>query len=92
MGRTLISVKADTDVKENAQRLAEELGIALSDVLNAALRNFIRTREFRVSSVPQMTPELERLLGKIHTDVDARRNLSPELKTTKELTDYLDAL
>ena len=42
---TVIHVKANKEVKENAQNLAKALGLTLSDVINASLRNFIRTRE-----------------------------------------------
>ncbi len=67
--RTVIHIKADREVKENAQKLASELGLNLSDVINASLRNFIRTREVYFSSVPKMTPELERILGKAEDDI-----------------------
>ena len=43
--KVIINIKTEKEVKENAQRLAKELGLSLSDVLNASLRNFIRTRE-----------------------------------------------
>ncbi len=42
---TVIHIKANKEVKENAQKAAKDLGLTLTDVINAALRNFIRTRE-----------------------------------------------
>jgi len=92
MAKTLISIKADKEVKENAQKLARELGLSLSDVMNAALRNFIRTREATFSSIPRMTPELERLLGVVEKDVKERRNMSPTLSSVEEVNVYLDDL
>ena len=92
MAKTLISIKADKEVKENAQKLARELGLSLSDVMNAALRNFIRTREVTFSSIPCMTPELERLLGVVEKDVKEGRNMSPILSSVKEVNTYLDDL
>ena len=92
MAKMLISIKADREVKENAQQLAGDLGLSLSDIMNAALRNFIRTSEVYFSSIPEMTPELERLLGPIEHDIQMRKNLSPSFKTFTELEAHLDAL
>ncbi len=90
--RTVIHVKTDTQVKENAQKIALELGLNLSDVINASLRNFIRTREVYFSSIPKMTLELERLLGPIDEDIRKKRNLSRPLSSSSEAIDYLDSL
>jgi addiction module RelB/DinJ family antitoxin len=89
---TVIHLKADKEVKENAQKLARELGLSLSDVINASLRNFIRTREITFSDIPQMTPELEKLLDEVEEDIKHNRNLSPKFKTAKEAIDYLNKL
>jgi len=78
--------------KTEAQRLAKKIGLSLSDVMNASLRNFIRAREVRVSDVPHMTPELERLIGIAERDLKAKRNISLLLKTPTEAECYLNAL
>lgn len=90
--KTVIYIKADPEVKKNAQKAARELGLTLSDVINASLRNFIRTREVIFSDTPIMTPELERLLGPIDGDIKYRRHLSPRFKTAREAIDYLNRL
>lgn len=92
MAKTIINIKSDKEVKENAKKLAEELGLSLSDVVNASLRNFIRTREVHFSAIPQMTPEFERLLGVVERDIKAKKNLSPVLGTAAEVESYLDSL
>lgn len=90
--RTVIHIRADREIKENAQNIARELGLSLSDVINASLRNFIRTREVYFSHVPRMTPELEKLLGKVEVDIKRNRNLSPRFKTINKALDYLNTL
>ncbi len=92
MAKAIINIKTDREVKKNVQNLAEELGISLSDVINASLRNFIRTREVRISSVPQMTPELEKLLGPIEKDIKKGKNLSPFFDSSEEMKEYLCSL
>lgn len=90
--KTVIHIKADKEVKENAQEAARALGLSLSDVINASLRNFIRTRQIIFSDTPVMTPELEKLLDKAEDDIKKSRNLSPEFKSAKEAIEYLESL
>jgi len=88
--KTVIHVKTDKEVKENAQKLAQNLGLSLSDIINASLRNFIRTREIVFSDIPQMTPEFEKKLEKIEDDIKHGRNLSPAFKNMDEAIEYLE--
>ena len=87
--QTVIHIKADKEVKENAARLARDLGLNLSDVINASLRNFIRTREVIFSDTPQMTPELEEYLEKVEDDIKHNRNLSSKFKSAEEAIGWL---
>ena len=90
--QTVIHIRADKEVKKNAAQAAKELGLSLSDVINAALRNFIRTREVIFSDTPRMTPELERFLGKVDEDIKHNRNLVGPFHSAEEANKYLDSL
>ena len=90
--RTVIHIKADKEIKENASRVAKELGLNLSDVINASLRTFIRTRTVIFTDTPQMTPELEEYLEKVEEDIKYHRNLVGPFKNAKEANKYLDSL
>lgn len=92
MAKTMINIKTDQEVKTNARKLAEELGLSLSDIINASLRNFIRTREIRISTVPHMTLELENLLGIVEQDIRKKNNLSAKFKTLEEIDRHLNNL
>ncbi len=87
--RTVIHIKTDREVKKNAQQAAKDLGLTLSDIINAALRNFIRTREVIFSDIPTMTPEFEKLLGPIEEDIKKGRNLSPGFSNMDDAIEYL---
>lgn len=90
--QTVIHIKADKEVKENAQNLARKMGLNLSDVINASLRNFIRTREVIFSDAPQMTPEFEKYLEGIEEDIKHQRNLVGPFNSATEANEYLDSL
>lgn len=92
MQKILINVKTDKQIKKNAQSIAKELGLSLSDIINASLRNFIRTREVYISSIPRMTPEFERIIGRIETDLKKKKNVSKTFTSLKDMNTHLDSL
>lgn len=91
MQAAVINVRTDKEVKRNAIEVAKELGLSLSDVINASLRNFIRTREITFSNTPQMTPELEKLIGRVEEDVKHNRNIAGPFYSAEEMDKYLNS-
>ncbi len=83
--KTLISVKIDNEVKTKAQNLTQELGIPLSTLVNAYLRQFVREKRAVFTSAWQMSPELEKMLGPIENDIRRGRNISRSISSPDEL-------
>lgn len=54
MNQAVINIKIDQKVKTQAQKVAADLGLSLSSLLNAYLRQVIRTKEvsFRLEEKP----------------------------------------
>ncbi|HUQ85381.1 MAG TPA: type II toxin-antitoxin system RelB/DinJ family antitoxin [Candidatus Limnocylindrales bacterium] len=48
MNTTSIHIKIEADIKAQAQKTAEELGLSLSAVMKALLKQFIRTKHLSV--------------------------------------------
>ena len=92
MSKTLISIKTDTKVKKEAQKIAKELGIPLSTVVNAYLKEFVRERSVRLSLDPQLRPEVEKALREADEDFKKGKNISPVFASSKEISEYLDNL
>ena len=88
----MINIKADREVKQNAQKIAEELGLSLSAVINAYLKQLVRNKSVFFSSLPQMSPELETLLGKVEKDIQTKKNISRPLNSAGEVRNYLNSL
>ena len=87
--KAIITLKTDREVKINAQKLAGDLGLTLSAIVNASLRQFIRDQGVNFSKIPQMTPELERIIGIAEKDFKAGKNISPVFTSDKAMLDYL---
>ena len=90
--RAVINIKTEKRVKQNAQKLAQSLGLSLSAVLNAYLRQFVRNKAVHFSVAPQMSEELEHLLGGIEFDIQRNKNLSNAVSSQVELKKHFDAL
>ncbi len=90
--KTLINIKTDRDVKEKAQKLAKELGLPLSTIINASLKQFIRSRELCFSVAPRMTSSLEDIIKEAERDYNDGKNISGPFTTARETDKYLNTL
>lgn len=90
--KTVINIKADKEIKKKAQKIADELGLSLSAVINAYLRQFIRNKEvyFRIGSA--MSPELEETLEGIEEDLKNKKNISEAISSEKGIKRHLSSL
>lgn len=87
--KTVLNVKTDKDVKERAQALAKHLGIPLSIVVNAYLKDFIYSGEFRVTREPELRPEVAKRLLKQMQEAKDGKNISPAFHSIEEVKAYL---
>jgi len=62
--KTILNIKVDKDEKEQAKQIAAQMGLPLSTIVNAHLREFIRTREFSVSLDSIIKPNIAKELLK----------------------------
>ena len=90
--KTMINIKADKEIKERAQGIAQELGLPLSTVINAYLRQFIRNKEVHFFIEGELKPSVKRRLNRLHKDVKEGKNLSPVFHSAKEMDVYLNSL
>ena len=88
--KTIINIKADKEVKEKAQEVARELGVPLSTIINAQLKEFIRNKSIYLSVIPRMTPYLEKIIGKAMKDYKAGKNISPTFNSADEMIKWLE--
>lgn len=90
MKNAVINFKTDEKTKKEAQKVAKQLGISLSMVLNASLKEFVEKKEVTIALEP--TPYLEKVLGRAEKDMKDRKNWSPTFTNPKDMDDYLDSL
>jgi antitoxin component of RelBE/YafQ-DinJ toxin-antitoxin module len=87
--KTVLNIKTDKEVKIRAQELAQDLGVPLSTVVNAYLKEFIRDREVRLSLEPTPRPLVAKLLKQALRDRKAGKNVSGRLTSDAAVLDFL---
>ncbi len=75
MEKTLLNVKTDKKLKQEAQKVAQELGLPLGTIINAYLRDLIREKKIIFSSPPTPNKKTQKLLKKIDADIRLGKNL-----------------
>jgi len=88
--KTQVNIKIDESVKKEAQKRARDLGLSLSSVVNATLKQFARTGELELSSAPRMTPYLEKLILEARDEYKSGKTSGPF--DDKELIKHLKSL
>ncbi len=90
MSKSTINIKADKEVKEKAQKVARNLGMPLSTVINAYLHQFIRTKEVHFYLEGELKPSAKKRLDRLQKEAVEGKNLSPRFKNAKDAIDYLN--
>ena len=88
MSKVIINFKIDIEIKKRVQSLAREMGIPLSVIVNAQLRELLRSRTLNVSTEPRMTPYLERII----MNVEQERNAITKTNSISDAIAHLDTL
>ena len=89
MAKTVINVKVDKDTKEKAQVLAGELGLPLSTIINANLREFVRNGRVVFSLEPSLKPQVVKELRAASMDYAISKNISKGFSSIEDLSEHL---
>ena len=87
--KTTTSIKLDKDVKESASKLAEELGLSLSSVVNATLKQFVNERRVVFSTHPEFNEKTAKEIRLIRQEIAAGKNLTGPFTDVASIRDYL---
>ena len=89
---TILNVKTDKKLKADAQKVSAELGVPLSTVINAFLKQFVRDKEITLSANQyRPTPYLESILEQAQKEYEAGDFVGP-FKTGEDFVAHLKTL
>lgn len=66
---TVISVRTDKKIKNEAAEVAKSAGISLSTLINSYLRQIVATRRIELYAPETMTPKLEALIAEVEAEL-----------------------
>ena len=89
---TILNVKTDKKLKADAQKVAAGLGVPLSTVINAFLKQFVRDKEITLSANQyRPTPYLASILEQAQKEYEAGNFVGP-FKTGTDFITHLKSL
>ena len=93
MNTTSLHIKIEADIKRKAQKTASDLGLSLSAVTKALLKEFVRSKRLAVvgSERPEIpNARLRKSLQQSEGDIKAGRTI--KFKNVNEAIAYMDSL
>ncbi|MEK7099409.1 MAG: type II toxin-antitoxin system RelB/DinJ family antitoxin [Patescibacteria group bacterium] len=91
MHSAVINIKTDPKLKKDMWRVAQEMGLPVSTILNAMMRDVVRERRVVFSAPPALNRRTQRLLQGIDRDIKAGKNADGPF-SPKEAAVYLEHL
>ncbi len=88
---TTMLIKTDKALKQKAQKLAKEMGLPLSTLVNNYFKNFIAERHV-IFNAPMPNKKTICVIEEARRDIKAGKNLSGPFDTAREAVDYLKKL
>jgi len=90
MNTAVINIKTQPEVKAKAQEIAKAIGVSLSSLLNAYLKQFIKTKTVTFSADDEI-PNKHTLALMKQAEKDYKKgNTSPAFKTGEEAVAWLE--
>jgi len=91
MTKTILNIKTDPQTKLQLQGFAAELGVPVSVIMNAQIKQMLRDRKIVLSMELEPTPYLEKIMKQVEADLVTGKNMTPAMNI-KEAIAYLDSL
>ena len=91
MIKTIINIKTDPATKQQLQMFASELGVPVSVIMNAQIKQMLRDRKVILSTELEPTPYLVKIMEQVEEDLKSNKNMTKAMNA-KEAVSYLKSL
>jgi antitoxin component of RelBE/YafQ-DinJ toxin-antitoxin module len=91
MTKTIINIKTDPATKQQLQMFASELGVPVSVIMNAQIKQMLRDRKVVLSTELEPTPYLVKIMEQVEKDLADNKNIT-HTNSIKEALAHLDSL
>ncbi len=91
MTKTILNIKTDPKTKVEIQEFAAELGVPVSVIMNAQIKQMLRDRKIVLSTELEPTPYLIKIMDQVEKDLKTGKNITKTFSKTEALR-HLDSL
>jgi antitoxin component of RelBE/YafQ-DinJ toxin-antitoxin module len=91
MNKAILNVKTDPDTKQQLQEFAAELGVPVSVIMNAQIKQMLRDRKVVLSTELEPTTYLIAIMNQVEQDLKTNSNITHTYSKVEALA-HLDAL
>ena len=91
MTKTILNIKTDPQTKQQIQEFAAELGVPVSVIMNAQIKQMLRDRKVVLSTELEPTPYLVKVMKQVEEDLKTGKNIT-RTNSLKEALAHLDNL
>jgi antitoxin component of RelBE/YafQ-DinJ toxin-antitoxin module len=91
MTKTILNIKTDPETKVQIQEFAAELGVPVSVIMNAQIKQMLRDRKIVLSTELEPTPYLVKIMEQVEEDLKTGKNITRTF-SKKEALDHLKSL
>jgi len=85
-----LSIKTDSDTKDELKSFAAELGVSTTAFVNLLVKQALRDRRVVLSTALEPTPYLEKIMREVEADLKTGKNISPEFDSVDAMFEYLE--
>ncbi len=89
MNTAVINIKTNPETKVKAKKVADELGLSLSSLVNAFLKQLIKSKTVTFSARDEEPNEYLQTLMKQAEEDYKKGNTSPRFKNAKDFIEFL---
>lgn len=89
--QTMLSIKIDKTLKQEAQKVAQALGVSLNAVINQNIREFVDARTVTFSNHPMPHKKTIALLNKISSDAKKGKHMVGPFYTAEDMIKSLNS-
>ena len=90
MTKTILNIKTDPEIKRQIQEFAAELGVPVSVIMNAQIKQMLRDRKIVLSTELEPTPYLEKIMREVEKDIKTGRNISKSFSSAEDMFKHLE--
>lgn len=91
MNKTItMNVRMDAATRRKLQDFANQIGIPATALVNASIRQMLRTRQAHFTTDLEPTPYLQKILKGAEKDIKTGKNLSPVFESVDDMFDHLE--